>query len=95
MSDKEKKARWIVPLGIYLSLNLIMILFDSSSWSLNFLEGSFIKRLMHAKFFTEWFNPYSTSEFNVLTVLFAIIFLPEILINALEYIKARRQASTD
>ncbi|MFD1169944.1 YfzA family protein [Oceanobacillus caeni] len=93
MSDKRKAIRWIAPLGIFLGLNLIMLLFDSTSWTLNFREGAFIERLMNSKFFSEWFTPYSTPEFNVLTVLFVIIFLPETLIKLIEFIKARRQIS--
>ncbi|MFD1849470.1 YfzA family protein [Oceanobacillus bengalensis] len=93
MSDKRKKIRWIAPLGIFLSLNFIMLLFDSTSWTLNFREGAFIDSLMNSKFFSEWFTPYSTPELNVLSVLFVVILLPETLINLIEYIKAREHIS--
>lgn len=100
MSAKQKKTRpvglrsWMVPLGLLLGLNLIMLLFDRTQWTLLFREGTFFERLINSKFFTETFTPYSTPEFNVLTILFVFIFIPEILINAIKYMKARRKTSS-
>ncbi|WP_068673514.1 YfzA family protein [Oceanobacillus sp. Castelsardo] len=99
MPEKRKISRpvrmcsWILPLGIFLGLQLIILLIDSSPWILHFRDGTLFDRLLNSKFFTEWFTPYNTPECNVLTILFAIILLPETLINAIEDIKSRRQTN--
>ncbi|MDQ0229145.1 YfzA family protein [Metabacillus malikii] len=83
--------RCIAALGLFLCLLLMMYLFDTTPWTLNFREGTLFENLLNSTFFTEWFVPYRTPEFNVLTVLFAVIFVPEIIISTIEYINARRK----
>ncbi|MFD1609086.1 YfzA family protein [Oceanobacillus luteolus] len=83
---------WILPLGIFLGLLFIMFFIDSSSWTINFREGTFVERkVLHSRFFTDWFTPYSKSELNFLTLLISIIFLPEVIINAIKQMKMNKQ----
>lgn len=93
MSNKSKKIRWILPLSIFIGLNLLMFIFDPSPWTLNFREGKFFDRIMNSKFFTDWFTPFSTPEFNVICVFLAIILLPDTIISFIEYMKNRGQKS--
>lgn len=84
---------WVLPLGIFVSLQLILLLIDSSPWTLHIREGTLFDKLLYSSFFTEWFTPYQTPACNVLAVLFSIILLPEIVINAIEAIKTSGKTS--
>lgn len=84
--DRPSRVRdWMLTLGAFLVLQLIFIVCDISSWSPNFKEGGeLFKRISDSKFFTEWFTPYKTSQFNIFTAFFAITLLPHALISAIK-----------
>ncbi|OPA73646.1 hypothetical protein BVG16_27990 [Paenibacillus selenitireducens] len=97
MTDILKKVRpirkdWMLTLGAFLVVQLLFIVLDNSSWSpfKEFSEGGLFDRLSDMKFFTEWFTPYKTKEFNLFTVLFAIIFLPAAIMSAIKDFFSRK-----
>lgn len=81
----------MLTLGAFLVLQLIFIVVDIFSWSLNFgNQGGLLERLSDSKFFTEWFAPYKTLQFNVFTAFFAITLLPYALISVIQDIFSRK-----
>ncbi|WP_242144341.1 MULTISPECIES: YfzA family protein [unclassified Bacillus cereus group] len=81
----NRRRDWMLTLGAFLVLQLIFIVCDSFSWSPNFKEGgALFKKISNSKFFTEWFTPYKTSQFNIFTAFFAITLLPHALISAIK-----------
>jgi len=68
------KQDWFRYLGVFVFIQLFFIVFDRTPPK--YREGTLLTRLSESVWFTENFAPYETPEFNVLTVFFAIIFLP-------------------
>ncbi|WP_368901916.1 YfzA family protein [Oceanobacillus oncorhynchi] len=91
-STDIKLRHWILPLGILLALLSVLLIADHSAWTFQFKEAAFFESLLNSKFFTEWFAPYNKSELNILALFLSVIFLPEIIINVVQYIKLRRKS---
>lgn len=65
-------------------MQLIFIVLDMNSWIPNFKEGGVGERLVNAEFFMEWFAPYKTKQFNVLTVVMAILLFLNVLTSVIK-----------
>jgi hypothetical protein len=63
---------WLINIGFFLVLNLILAIVDNTPFVNDFEFGSFGNEILQTEFFTEWFNFYSTSFFNVV-LLFSLI----------------------
>lgn len=75
-------------------MQLALLIFETA-WSPNFrdLEGTLFGRLSEAALFTDWFTPYDTALFNLLTAFFAIALLPYAIIGAIKDLLLKKQAA--
>ena len=54
----------------FVIVQLLFIICEITEWAPNFKpSGEFLNRILHSKFFTEWFTPYEIPQFNVFTAL--------------------------
>ncbi|MBG9832200.1 MULTISPECIES: YfzA family protein [Bacillus] len=85
------KRTWFRYLGAFIIVQLLFIICEVTGWAPNFKpSGEFLSRILHSKFFTEWFTPYEIPHFNLFTALFMITLLPYILIGAMKDFKKRK-----
>ncbi|MGH0431081.1 YfzA family protein [Bacillus hominis] len=85
------KRTWFRYLGAFLIVQLLFIICEVTTWAPNFRPGGeFFNRIQNSQFFTEWFAPYQTPQFNVFTAFFAITLLPNALIGAIKDLTLRK-----
>ncbi|WP_040983194.1 YfzA family protein [Oceanobacillus jeddahense] len=63
---------WLIQIGFFIILNLILIIIDATPVVTEFELGKFGNEMLRKEIFTKWFNFYETSFFNVV-LLFATI----------------------
>ncbi|AND28838.1 YfzA family protein [Bacillus thuringiensis] len=80
-------------LGAFLVMQLIFIILDMTSWIPNFKEGGVGDRLVNSEFFTEWFAPYRTKQFNVLTAVMAILLFLNVLTGVIKDAFSRKRVN--
>ncbi|TXR61090.1 hypothetical protein DM800_24800 [Bacillus sp. AY18-3] len=82
---------WLKTLRAFFVMQLIFIILDMNSWISNFKEGGVGERLVNSEFFTEWFAPYKTKQFYVLTVVMAILLFLNVLTSAIKDAFSRKR----
>ena len=82
---------WLKTLGAFFVMQLIFIILDMTSWIPNFKEGGVGERLVNSVFFTEWFAPYKTKQFNVLTAVMAILLFLNVVTSAIKDAFSRKR----
>ncbi|KEK18265.1 hypothetical protein BAMA_06820 [Bacillus manliponensis] len=82
---------WMKTIGAFLVLQLIFVILDTMSWVPNFKESGMLDRLYNWKFFTEWFTPYKTTEFNVLTIFLGMLLFLDSLTSIIQNIFSRKR----
>lgn len=82
---------WLKTLGAFFVMQLIFIILDMNSWIPNFKEGGVGERFVNSEFFTEWFAPYKTKQFNVLTVVMAILLFLNVLTSVIKDAFSRKK----
>ncbi|CAM4083527.1 hypothetical protein BAMA_16765 [Bacillus manliponensis] len=88
IQKEERPSRvrnWMKIIGVFLILQCIFIICDMFSWAPNLNdEGiSVVNKLSEWKLFAQWFTPYNTVEFNILTAILTVILLPAACISAI------------
>lgn len=79
------KWGWLKYIGIFAAIQFFFMIFDR--FPPRFREGTVLSRLSESTWFTEKFTFYDTPEFNILTVFFALIFLPSAMISAIKSLR--------
>ncbi|MDX8046517.1 YfzA family protein [Gracilibacillus sp. S3-1-1] len=64
--------KWLLHIGFFLILNLLMLVVDGTALVNDFEFGNFGNEILQTEIFTEWFNTYDTPFFNVI-LLFGLI----------------------
>ncbi|MFA2832595.1 YfzA family protein [Bacillus paranthracis] len=91
---KERPSRirnWLKTIGAFFVMQLIFIILDMNSWIPNFKEGGVGDRLVNSEFFKEWFAPYKTKQFNVLTAVMAILLFLNVVTSAIKDAFSRKR----
>ena len=80
------KKYWVSSIGVFLLSQIVFIIFEKTGWAPNYrdIDGTIFGRITESSFFTEWFNFYEKSQFNLLTFFFAIFFLVPGIISAIK-----------
>lgn len=63
---------WLIQIGFFISLNLILMIVDGTPLVTDFEFGKFGNEMLQKDIFTRWFNFYEIPFFNVI-LLFATI----------------------
>lgn len=88
----NQRRIWLFPIIIFALSQCLFIFFELISWTPNFREGSnLFQKIYETKLFTQWFSPYSTPQYNLITAIFAIALLQYVIIGAMKALSLRKQ----
>ena len=88
----NQRRIWLFPIIIFALSQCLFVFFELISWTPNFREGSnLFQKIYETKLFTQWFSPYSTPQFNMITLIFAIAVLQYAVIGAMKNLSSRKQ----
>ncbi|WP_066196195.1 MULTISPECIES: YfzA family protein [Gracilibacillus] len=62
---------WLIQIGFFLALNVLLLIVDGTPLVQDIAFGSFGDKMLQTKLFTDWFHFYDTPFFNVV-LLFAL-----------------------
>ena len=86
---------WIGSLVVLIAVHLIYIFFETT-WSPKFrdMDGTLFGRLSESALFTEWYAPYDTPLFNMMSAFFVITLLPYAIIGAIKDLFVKKRTTS-
>ena len=79
---------WFVSIGVFIIAQLLFIFMEKTGWILKFrdvdgkLIGNLLEKLTELSLFKQWFQIYDTQWFNIISLIFALIVVIELIRSA-------------
>ena len=79
---------WFISIGVFIIVQILFLLMEKTGWIPKYrdIDGKLLGKLTELSLFKQWFQIYDTQWFNILTLIFALAVLLELIRTAVKFI---------
>jgi magnesium-transporting ATPase (P-type) len=95
MSAKQKKPfynrAWFVSIALFFIVQALFIFMEKTGWIPRYrdIDGKLLGKITELHFFKEWFQFYKTEWFNIISLLFALYAIIQIIVSTIKYLSMK------